>query len=101
MNGDELTFPRPISQLETDRWIQNMEDHMKNNTIAGKDMAQHVLQYFEKSVATWLSMYQAINGWQGATTWEEFKLTLLKSRLVSHKMKPYGNVMRKSCMQAL
>ena len=52
MNGDELTFPGPISQLETNRWIQNMEDHMKNN-IAEKDMAQHALQYFERGAATW------------------------------------------------
>ena len=41
MNGDELVFSGPMSQLETDRWIQNMEDHMKNNPIVGKDMTQH------------------------------------------------------------
>ena len=52
MNGDALTFPGPISQLETDRWIQNMEGHIKNNTIAGKDMAQHALQCFERGAAT-------------------------------------------------
>ena len=86
-----------MTQLEMDKWIQNMEDHMRNNTIAGRDMAQHVLQYFEKSAATWLSMYQAINGWQGATTWEEFKLTLLRSRLVPQKLKSYGNDMKKPC----
>ena len=57
MNGDdELTFPGPISQLETERWIQNMEDHMRNNTIAGKDMSQHALQYFERGAATWWRM---------------------------------------------
>ena len=38
MNGDELVFSGPMSQLETDRWIQNMEDHMENNPIVGKDM---------------------------------------------------------------
>ena len=43
MNGDELTFPGPISQLETYRWIQNMEDHMENNPIAGKDMTSMLL----------------------------------------------------------
>ena len=79
MNGDELTFPRPISQLETDRWIQNMEDHVKNNPIVGKDMAQHALMCFERCVATWWRTYHTINGWQGVTTWKEFKLTLPKS----------------------
>ena len=39
MNGDELILSGPMSQLETDRWIQNMEDHVKNNPIVGKDMA--------------------------------------------------------------
>ena len=53
MNGDELTFPGPISQLETDRWIQNMEDHMENNPIAGKDMTQHALECFERGATTW------------------------------------------------
>ena len=33
-----LFFSGPMIQFETDRWIQNMEGHMKNNTIAGKDM---------------------------------------------------------------
>ena len=42
-------------------------------------------------------MYQTINGWQGVTTWEEFKLTLLRSRLVFQKMKPYESDMTKSC----
>ena len=46
MNGDELVFYGPMSQLETDRWIQNMEDHMENNPIAGTDMTQHALQCF-------------------------------------------------------
>ena len=73
MNGDELTFPGPISQLETDRWIQNMEGHMEYDTIARKDMAQHALQCFVRVAATWWRMYQTINGWQRVTTWEEFK----------------------------
>ena len=90
-------FPGPISELEMDRWIQNMEDHMENNTIAGKDMTQHTLQCFERGAATWWRMYQTINGWQGVTTWKEFKLTLLKYRPVSQKMNPYGNDMKKSC----
>ena len=97
MNGDEFVFSGPMSQLETDRWIQNMEDHMKNSTITGKDMTQHALQCFERGAATWWRMYQTINGWQGVTTWKEFKLTLPKSRLVSQKLKPYGNDMKKPC----
>ena len=83
VDGDELIFSGSMTQLEMEQWIQNMEDDMKNNTIAGKDMVQHALQYFAKGAATWWRMYQAINGWQGAITWEEFKLTLLRSRLVS------------------
>ena len=43
MNGDELIFSGPMTQLETNQWIQNMEDHMKNNPIVGKDMTQHAL----------------------------------------------------------
>ena len=74
-----------------------MEDHMKNNTIAGKDMAQHALQCFERGAATWWRMYQTINGWQGVTTWKEFNLTLQRSHLVSQKLRPYGNNMKKPC----
>ena len=59
---------------------------MKNNPIVGKDMTQHALQCFERGAATWWRMYQTINGWQGVTTWKEFKLTLPKSRLVSQKL---------------
>ena len=71
MNGDELAFSGPMSQLETGRWIQNMEDHMENNTITGKDMAQHALKCFERGAATQWRMYQTINGWQGIATWKE------------------------------
>ena len=68
MNGDELVFSGPMSQLETDRWIHNMEDHMENHTMAGKDMAQHALKCFERGATTLWRMYQTINGWQGLTT---------------------------------
>ena len=78
MNGDELILSGPKSQLGTDRWIQNMEDHMKNNPIVRKDMTRHALQCCERGAATWWRMYQTINGWQGVTTWKEFKLTLPK-----------------------
>ena len=77
--------------------IQNMEDHMKNNPIAGKDMAQHALQCFERGAATWWRMYQTMNGWQGVTTWRELKLTLQRYHLVSQKLKPYGKDMKKPC----
>ena len=97
MNGDEPIFSVPMTQLDTHRWIQNMEDHMKNNNIAGKDMAQHALQCFERGTATWWRMYQIINGWQGVTTWKEFKLTLPKSRFVSQKLKPDVSDMKKPC----
>ena len=53
MNGDELVFFGPMSQLETERWIQNMEDHMENNPIAGKDMTQGTLECFERGATTW------------------------------------------------
>ena len=46
-------------------------------------------------------MYQTINGWQGVTTWKEFKLTLPKSWLVSQKLKPYGKDMKKPCAYKL
>ena len=92
-----LYFSRPMSQLETDRWIQNMEDHMENDPIAGKDMTQHAIQCFERGDATWWRMYQTINGWQGVTTWKEFKSTLPKSRFVSQKLKPDGSDMKKPC----
>ena len=51
---------------------------MENNPIVGKDMAQHALQCFERGAATWWRMYQTINGWQGVTTWKEFKIDFAK-----------------------
>ena len=64
---------------------------MKNNPMVGKDMTWHALQCFERGAATWWRMYQTINGWQGVTTWKEFKLNLPKSRVVPQKLKPYGS----------
>ena len=86
-----------MSQLETDRWIRNMEDHMEDNPIVGNDMTQHALQCFERGAATWWRIYQTMNGWQGVTTWRELKLTLQRSHLVSQKLKHYGKDMRKPC----
>ena len=46
--GDELIFSGAMTQLETEQWIQNMEDHMKENSVGRKDKVQYALQYFEK-----------------------------------------------------
>ena len=56
---------------------------MKDNGVGRKDKVQYALQYFAKGAATWWRMYQYITEWQGEITCEEFKLTLLISRLVS------------------
>ena len=96
-----LYFPGLLSQLEMDRWILNMEDHMKNNPVVEKDMTQHALQCFVRVAATWWRMYQTINGCQRVTTWEEFKLTLQRSRFVSQKLRPYGKDMKKPCAYKL
>ena len=82
MNEDGLVFSRLMTQLEAEQWIQNMEDHLRNNIVERKDMVQYALQYFAKSAATWCKMHQAIQGWNGAKTWEEFKLTLLRSHFI-------------------
>ena len=99
--GDELIFFGLMTQLETDQWIQNMEDHMKDKSVERNDMVLYTLQYFAKGVATWWRMHQAINGWQGAITWEEFKMTLLKSHLVTQTLKPCGDDMKKLCAQKI
>jgi len=91
---DELKFSGSMTQLETEQWIQNMEDHMKNNNIVVKDMVQYALQYFEKSAATWWKMHHAIQGFNRAESWEEFKKTLLRSRLIQ---KHCDNPMKKPC----
>ena len=80
--------------MEAELWIQNMENHFGRNLVARKYEVQYTLQYFTKSVATWWKMHQAIQGCNGAKIWEEFKMTLLRSRLIQ---KPYGNKMKKPC----
>ena len=81
MNEDGLKFSRPKTQLETEQWIRNMENHLRINLVERKDEVPYALQYFEGSATTWWKMHQAIQGWNGAKTWEEFKTTLLRSRL--------------------
>ena len=97
MNGDELTFTGPISQLESDRWIQNMEDHMENNTIAGKIWPNMLFSALKEVLLLGGGCTKPSNGWQRVTTWEEFKLTLPKYRFVSQELKPYGKDMKKPC----
>ena len=70
---------------------------MKENGVGRKNKVQYALQYFAKGAATWWRMYQAINGCQGAITWEEFTMTLLRSRLVTRPRKPNGSNLKKPC----
>ena len=86
MNEDGLVFSELITQLEAELWIQNMENHFGGNLVARKYEVQYALQYFTKSVATWWKMHQAIQGCNGAKSWEEFKKTLLKSRLIRKRV---------------
>ena len=90
---DGLVFSGPMTQPEVELWIQNMEDHFRNNLIGSKYEVQYALRYFTKSAATWWKMHQAIQGCNGARTWEEFKKTLLRSRLI----RKYCDLMKKLC----
>jgi hypothetical protein len=94
MKEDGLVFSRPMTQPEAELWIQNMEDHFGKNLITRKYEVQYAPQYFTESAATWWKMHQAIQGCNGAKTWEEFKKTLLRSRLIR---KHYDNPKKKPC----
>ena len=94
MNEDGLVFSGPITQLEAELWIQNMENHFRSNLVARKYEVQYALQHLTKSAATWWKMHQAIQGCNGAKTWEELKKTLLGSRLIR---KHGDNPMKKPC----
>ncbi|KAE8797572.1 hypothetical protein D1007_27225 [Hordeum vulgare] len=83
-----------MTQLEVDIWIQNMENHFGSNLISRKYEVEHTLQYFTPSVAIWWKMHHAIQGFSGAETWDEFKKTLLRSRLIQ---KCYENPKEKTC----
>ncbi|KAE8809643.1 hypothetical protein D1007_13680 [Hordeum vulgare] len=76
-----------MTQLEADIWIQNMENHFGSNLISRKYEVEQALQYFTQSAAIWWKMHHAIQGFSGAASWEEFKKTLLRSRLIQ---KCYG-----------
>ncbi|KAE8806082.1 hypothetical protein D1007_17760 [Hordeum vulgare] len=83
-----------MTQLEADIWIQTMENHFGSNLISRKYEVEHALQYFTQSAAIWWKMHHAIQGFSGAETWDEFKNTLLRSRLIQ---KCYDNPKKKTC----
>ncbi|KAE8772613.1 hypothetical protein D1007_55380 [Hordeum vulgare] len=83
-----------MTQLEAEIWIQNMENHFGSNLISRKYEVEHALQYFTQSSAIWWKMHHAIQGFSGAETWDEFKNTLLRSRLIQ---KCYDNPKEKTC----
>ncbi|KAE8807408.1 hypothetical protein D1007_16182 [Hordeum vulgare] len=83
-----------MTQLEADIWIQNMENHLGSNLISRKYEVEHALQYFTQSATIWWKMHHAIQGFSGAETWDEFKKTLLRSRLIQ---KCYDNPKEKTC----
>ena len=94
MNEVGLIFSGPKTQPEAELWIQNMENHFGSNLVSRKNEVSYALQYFEGSAATWWKMHQAIQGFNGARTWEEFKKTLLRSRLIR---KHHDNPKKKPC----
>ncbi|KAE8777647.1 hypothetical protein D1007_49621 [Hordeum vulgare] len=83
-----------MTQLEAETWIQNMENHFGSNLISRKYEVEHALQYLTQSAAIWWKMHHAIQGFSGAETWDEFKRTLLRSRLIQ---KCYDNPKEKTC----
>ncbi|KAE8774190.1 hypothetical protein D1007_53462 [Hordeum vulgare] len=89
-----LVVSGPMTQLEAEIWIQNMENHFGSNLISRKYEVEHALQYFTQSAAIWWKMHHAIQGFSGAETRDEFKKTLLRSRLIQ---KCYDNPKEKTC----
>ena len=94
VNEEGLVFSGPLTQRKVELWIQNMKDHFRNNLIGSKYEVQYALRYFTRGAATWWKMHHAIQGCNGARTWEEFKKTLLRSRLI---WKHWDNPMKKPC----
>ena len=91
MNEVGLIFSGPKTQPEAELWMQNMENHFGSNLVSRKYEVQYALQYFTESAATWWNMHQAIQGFNGARTWEDFKKTLLRSRLIRKHHDTPGN----------
>ena len=89
-----LVVSGPMTQLEAEIWIQNMENHFGSNLISRKYEVEHALQYFTQSAAIWWKMHHAIQGFSGAETWDEFKKNLLRSCLIK---KGYDNPKEKTC----
>ncbi|KAE8801902.1 hypothetical protein D1007_22410 [Hordeum vulgare] len=89
-----LVISGSMTQLEADIWIQNMENHFGSNLISRKYEVEHALQYFTQGAAIWWKMHHAIQGFSGAETWDKFKKTLLRSRLIQ---KCYDNPKEKTC----
>ncbi|KAE8783845.1 hypothetical protein D1007_42677 [Hordeum vulgare] len=83
-----------MTPLEAKIWIQNMENHFGSNLISRKYEVEHALQYFTQSAAIRWKMHHAIQGFSGAESWEEFKKTLLRPRLIR---KCYDNPKEKTC----
>ena len=73
MNEDGLVFSGPMTHLEVAQWVQNMEDHMKEYRIEGEYMVPYTIRWITQGATTWREIHQAIQGWNGARTWEEFK----------------------------
>ena len=48
-----LVVSGPMTQLEAEIWIQNMENHFGSNLISRKYEVEHALQYFTQSAAIW------------------------------------------------
>ena len=89
-----LVLSGPMTQLEAEIWIRDMEKHFGSNLISKKYEVPHALQYLTQSAAIWWKMHHAIQGFNRAESWEEFKKTLLRSRLIQ---KHRDNTMKKLC----
>ena len=57
-------------------------------------MVPYTLQWITQGVTKWREIHQAIQGWNGANAWDEFKTILLKSRLIQ---KPCDPKVKKPC----
>ena len=94
MNGDGRVFPRFMTQPEVAHWIRNMEDRMKEHGIEGEYMVPYTLRRITQGAGTWREIHQAIQGWNEANAWEEFKTILLRSRFTQ---KPGDSKMKQTC----
>ena len=49
VNEEGLVFSGPMTPLEAELWIQNMENHFGSNFVSRKNEVSYALQYFEGS----------------------------------------------------